>query len=138
MGLVASLEWTFGVGGIGVSNHVMLRNSDAGLHVETSQNRIASHEQETTSSPSGEKATDVTGQLCPSIDSPICLNVKTSHSRTVLSHEPETICIPSGENATELTDDLCPLNDFPTCLHADVSHNRTVLSSEPETTFVPS
>src|SRR5437764_812929 len=73
----------------------------------------SSFEPDTTSLPSGEKASDVTTELTKSEwPSGVCNTafVPASQSLTVLSLEPDTTSFPSGENATELTWSEWPLN----------------------------
>lgn len=48
--------------------------------------------------PSGEKATDKIGAICPFKSSPIYLPTSAFHVLIVLSELPETIFLPSGEN----------------------------------------
>jgi hypothetical protein len=58
--------------------------------------------------PSGEKATLVTYEVCPSRvsrDRPVC----KFHNFTVLSHDPEAIYFPSGEKVTLVTYEVCPI-----------------------------
>ena len=56
--------------------------------------------------PSGEKATELTQNVCP--ESVVEDPVATSHSLTVLSPDPDATVPPSREKATELTPSVCP------------------------------
>jgi len=71
---------------------------DLASHVRT----VLSKELDAITAPSGEKATEYTHLVCPSITLSAMLDL-ASHVRTVLSLEPDAITAPSGENATELT-----------------------------------
>src|SRR5205807_2211793 len=58
--------------------------------------------------PSGLKATDVTGKLCP-LRVAVIFPLFTSHSLIVLSSLPQASAWPSGLNATEEAGAPCPL-----------------------------
>src|SRR6266567_140600 len=97
---------------------------------------VQSYEPETIHCPSGEKATELTGDVCPVNGVPSISPVVTFHTRLVLSPkpvngllsicpvdtfhtpivpsvEPETICCPSGEKETDVTSLMCPISGFP-------------------------
>jgi len=53
--------------------------------------------------PSGENATDMTQDLCPSSGGRSSSPVSASQSRMVLSPDADAMHLPSGENATDVT-----------------------------------
>src|SRR5277367_5538803 len=66
---------------------------------------VSSYEADASSLPSGEKATALTPEICPSS---VCSGVPepASQSLTVLSYEADASSLPSGEKATALTPEL--------------------------------
>ena len=58
--------------------------------------------------PSGEKATELTQDVCPK-SVPVLDPVATSHSLTVPSRDADATVLLSGEKATERTQFLCPI-----------------------------
>src|SRR5579863_5990700 len=80
--------------------------------------------------PSGKKATEATGAVCPASGGSSGLRVSTSHTRAVLSSLPVTIFLPSTEKTALMTADLCPSKLSPTCSPVSVDQSRAVLSFE--------
>jgi hypothetical protein len=81
-----------------------ITTSPRGAPVAASQSRtVTLSKPDTTSLPSGEKATELTQPEWPLGGSPRGAPVATSQSWTVPSNEPDATSLPSGEKATDLT-----------------------------------
>src|ERR1700733_4561614 len=89
--------------------------------------------------PSGENATDQTGEECPcGRGMLICAFGLASHIRTMLSELPEAMWVPSGDIATDKVQADGPCRSSPISMPDMVSQIRIVLSAEPEMMRAPS
>src|SRR2546423_848313 len=88
--------------------------------------------------PSGENATELTQEVCPSSGPSTICPLCPSHTCIVESLEPETMRMPSGENATKLTELVCPSSGPRTFCLLCPFHTRIVESQDPVAMHVPS
>ncbi len=98
---------------------------------------VLSSEPVRTRLPSGEKATALTGPLCPSSVA-TAAPVAASHSRAVLSPEPVRTRLAVGREGDGVRHRLCVPSSVATAAPVAASHSRAVLSSEPVRTRLPS
>jgi hypothetical protein len=99
--------------------------------------RVASLPPESTLTPSGENATQVTRPRYALQGCAAHAPTSTSHSLTLPSQLPESACTPPGENATEVTKLECPSNVRRNCPVA-ASQSFNVLSALLESRREPS